>query len=112
MKKILCLLLPLLVLSAVLRAQSSASEQLSQRMAQRMKDSLNLSDGQRDQLYTVNQQLSAQKLALRAQMGASDSLGFKIQAVEKTRDSLYRPLLTVEQFQRYREKKSVLISSH
>lgn len=110
MKKFLCLKTVLLFTLFV--AAQNTPEQLSQHIAQKMKDSLFLTDVQKQSVYEVNMQLYGQKLAVRQQYNHSDSLGLKLQRIENRRDTLYFPLLSPQQYQLYKEKKRALISNN
>lgn len=88
-------------------AQTPA-EQLSINMAQRMKDTLTLTNAQRAQLYDINMDLHAKKSIARVQAGTNNP-GIQLQEIENTRDSLYRAVLTPEQYSLYRQKKNRLI---
>jgi len=98
--------------SVNVKAQNTVATQLAEKIAQKMKDSLLLSESQKEQLYTINLQLSDRKSAVRQQYATSDSLGIKIQLVEKTRDSLYKAVLTEQQFILYRQKKKNLVNNN
>lgn len=93
------------------KAQTTA-EFLADRIAQRLKDSLQLTQGQKDSLYQVNLALHNQKQAIRQQYTAMDSVRAKLQLVENMRDSLYRPVLTQGQYQLYRQRKRNLVSAN
>ena len=103
--------LVLLVAANNVNAQS-ASEQIADKIAQKMKDSLSLSTQQKTQLYTINIQLSDQKASVRQQYTGTDSLRIKMQRVENSRDSLYRPVLGEEKFILYRQKKRNLVNNN
>ncbi len=91
-------------------AQSEA-QNLAHKISQRMADSLGLTSNQKDLLYNVNMQLHDQKMLVRAKHNAVDSVGFYLQVVEDTRDSLYRPIITEEKYLLYKEKKTTLVSN-
>lgn len=103
--------------SATVPAQNESSAnshsiQLAHRIAKKMKDTLALSAQQRQQVYQVNITLSDQKHALRQQDLIANSLRVQIQRVERTRDSLYLPILGNEKYQLYLEKKRNLINNN
>lgn len=104
-----------LILLAVLKSQaqntSPEAVQLSHKIAKKMKDSLELSAQQRQKVYEVNMSLHEQKQAVRQQSPA-DSLQPRIQRIERTRDSLYRPVLGEEKYQLYLQKKRRLINNN
>lgn len=95
--------------SSVTGAQSAA-EQLADRIAQKMKDSLSLTDAQRQQIYTINMDITARKQAARAISNDRSHIGRQIQQIENSRDSLYKPVLGEEKFMLYKQKKTSLIS--
>jgi len=92
-------------------AQSPAAD-LSNRIARRMKDTLQLSDSQKNAIYAINMQLHAQKMSARQQYSAGDSLQYHIQRIENTRDALYGTVLSPEKYLLYLEKKKNLVSSN
>jgi hypothetical protein len=93
--------------------QTTSGEQLADRLAQRLKDSLQLTQSQKDQLYAVNMQLLYQKKGVWQQHQHNDSLiQVNLQRVENTRDTLYHPILTPEQYQLYRSKKRYLMRNN
>lgn len=96
----------------IVNAQKNPATELAGKIAQRMKDTLNLSDAQKVQVYDINIRLHDQKTALRNQYAGNSLLNTKIQSVENTRDSLYRTVLTQAQFLLYSQKKRTLMSSH
>ena len=77
-----------------------------------MKDTLSLSEEQKQQVYDVNIQLHEQKMQVRREYGNMDSVSIHIQKVENTRDSLYRAFLTTDQYRAYRYKKRFLVSNN
>jgi hypothetical protein len=111
MKKVF-IILSLLIFSHTVKAQSTPAEQLAEKLAQKMKDSLSLSSSQKQQLYSINMQLHSNKLLVRQQYAGSDSLIINLQKVENTRDSLYKPVLTQQQYDLYRQKKRSLVSNN
>lgn len=77
-----------------------------------MKDSLQLSEQQKLELYTVNLQLHNLKVQQRQQYTGTDSLQFKLQKVENRRDSLYRAILPPDKYLIYRQKKAMLVNNN
>jgi type IV pilus biogenesis protein CpaD/CtpE len=110
MKHILLFLL-MIPFSICIVAQQSPAEQVASRIAQKMKDSLVLTETQREQVYNVNIQLSNQKQAARASATDPDELGRQLQQIENTRDGLYQPILGEEKFMLYKQKKMNLVSN-
>lgn len=79
-------------------------------IAQRMKDTLALSEEQQDKIYAINVQMDNVKLAYYKQHGQTSSLRANMQKIESSRDSLYKPVLTEQQFLLYRQKKYLLVN--
>jgi hypothetical protein len=99
----------------LLQAQSTNANavQVAQKIAKKMKDSLNLTGNQKNSIYDVNMNLHNQKQAARLQYASTPAvLTTKMQTIEKTRDSLYTPILTAPQFILYKQKKRNLISNN
>jgi hypothetical protein len=111
MKKIFLILISACFFSKT-EAQTSPAEQLADKVAQKMKDSLSLSSSQKQQLYNINMQLHSSKLQMRQQYIGTDSVSLKIQRVENMRDSLYKPVLTQQQYELYLQRKKNLVSSN
>jgi hypothetical protein len=87
--------------------------QVAQKIAKKMKDSLNLTGNQKNSIYDINMVLHNQKQAARLQYASTPAvLTTKMQTIEKTRDSLYTPILTAPQFILYKQKKRNLISNN
>jgi hypothetical protein len=84
---------------------------IAQQIAMRMKDSLGLTGSQRHQLFLINVQLHERKMTVRNQTSADsiNVLQHKLQKVENTRDSLYKPILGIDKFLLYRQKKLNLL---
>jgi len=111
MKKILILIIVTSSFS-ITNAQTTPAEQLANKIAQKMKDTLSLSDAQKQSIYQANLQLHNQKLQVRQQQIQIDSLTNRIQVIEKTRDTLYHSHLSAQQYQLYKQKKRNLISNN
>jgi hypothetical protein len=106
-------IISLLLVFAVLNSKSQTTSQLlASKIANKMKDSLSLTQSQRDSIYQVNIQLNSQKQAFRSQFSNVDSLRVKFQGVENTRDSLYHLILTSQEFNLYQQKKRSLVTSN
>lgn len=93
-------------------SSQTTAESIAAKIAQKMKDSLSLSETQKSQLYSINMEITTQKAAMRQQYAGSDLLAVKIQQEENKRDSLYRPVLTEQQYLLYRQKKRYLINNN
>lgn len=84
---------------------------LAQKIAKKMKDTLDLSAQQRQQLYDVNMNLHNQKQDAWLGNPSMDSLTARIQRIEKTRDSLYRPIIGEAKYQAYLQKKQNIVNN-
>jgi capsular polysaccharide biosynthesis protein len=91
---------------------ANAAEQLADKIAKKMKDTLNLTGQQKHQIYDVNMSLHNQKQAARLLYTSHDSLTRAIQHIERTRDSLYLPILGQEKYQLYLPKKRNLVNNN
>ena len=111
MNKISVVVILLLVLSVKASSQTSPAVNQANRVAQRMTDSLSLNSVQKDSIYNISLGLNNQKIAVRQQYAGSDSLVFKLQLTESRRDSLYRPILTDQQFQQYIQRKLSILGN-
>lgn len=109
---VFCLLVSFSIVKS--NAQVSQSpEQLALHIAQKIKDTLNLHDSVKVKLFTINMQLHSSKMQARQQHPSqSDSVVYKIQKIEKTRDSLYQMVIPPNLFLAYKQKKRVLVSAN
>lgn len=105
-------IIALLIICAAAKAQQSPAEALAQKLATRLKDSLQLTEAHKTQLYNVNMQLHTLKQQRRQEYAGTDSLAFKVQKVENMRDSMYQAILPPEKYLLYREKKRVLLNNN
>lgn len=87
------------------------AETLSNKIADKMKDTLGLTQQQRNQVFAINMQLHQQKQAARQQYTNRDALQAAVQQIERARDSLYQAVLPNEKYLLYRQKKRTLISA-
>jgi hypothetical protein len=88
-------------------------EQLASKISQKMKDSLLLTEVQRQSIYQINLELHNQKSSVWQQYNGSDSLlRLNLQLIENKRDSLYMPVLTEEQQVLYKQKKKSLVNNN
>jgi broad specificity polyphosphatase/5'/3'-nucleotidase SurE len=92
--------------------QTTTAIQLADKIAQKMKDTLSLNQQKKTQIYNINLQLHDWKTQARQQYANSDSLGRMIQRVENKRDSLYRNVLTTNQYNLYLQKKRNLVNNN
>jgi hypothetical protein len=110
MKMILCFICLLTGLSAV--KSQTPGEEIANKIAWKMKDSLQLTDSQRIEIFQINMQITQQKANVRSQYTGSDSLRIKIQQVENTRDDLYQAILSYEKYVLYLQKKRKLVNNN
>jgi hypothetical protein len=88
-------------------------DNLAQKMAKKMKDSLNLSGKEYQAIMKINKEISEQKLQLRKKFPNNmDSLIRNTQRIENTRDTLYKAILSKQQFSTYLTKKRNLIRNN
>jgi hypothetical protein len=107
-KLLFCLILAFVC--AYAQAQTPA-QNLATKIARKMKDSLALNEEQKNNLYEINMLLHNQKMQVRSLYVVPDSVLHYLQAVENSRDSLYQPVLTEQQYILYKEKKILLVSN-
>lgn len=108
MKKIIYPFALMICLQTV-QAQNHPGEVVAARVADKLRDSLSLSKVQRDSVYGVHMFLHRQK-QLVFESFADGAVEGKLQQIENTRDSLYRPILSSQQYLQYKQKKRTLIS--
>ena len=106
--------LMIFMLFSVVKAngQVTTATQLADKIAQKMKDSLSLTDQKKTQIYDINLQLHNWKIEARQLYGNTDSLGRMLQRVENRRDSLYRNVLSVSEYELYQQKKRNLVNNN
>jgi uncharacterized sporulation protein YeaH/YhbH (DUF444 family) len=112
MKKIFILIPLLLLVTGFLQAQQTPSVQLAQRIAQKMKDTLTLTNPQRNQIFQINMQLHDRKQEVRQQTTNQDTLRIKFQRIERKRDSLYHTIMSDSKYQLYLQKKRNLVNNN
>ena len=116
--KTACALVIMLCIGRVSHAQTNAVSQantstlVAAKIADRMKDSLQLSTSQRNSVHDINLQINLLKQDVRSRFTNRDSLTIHIQKIENSRDSLYKPVLTGQQFNQYKQKKRFLITAN
>lgn len=112
MKKLFIYLSITIALHGILNAQTT-SEMLAEKISKKMKDTLSLSKAQTAQIYAINLRLSTQKALARKYYAGTDSAGYYIQRIERTRDSLYHTVITNEEkYNLYKKKKRNLVSNN
>jgi hypothetical protein len=93
-------------------SQPEPAKQMAEKIAIRMKDSLGLTEQQKQQVYDINILLFNQKAAARQAYNGTSSLSVQIQKIEKTRDSLYQTVLPPDKYFLYRGKKKTLVHNN
>lgn len=104
-------LITIIITQIQLSAQKPA-EQIANKIAQKMKDSLSLTNSQKNGIFIINIQLNNQKNAIRHKTSDDASLTGKIQRIENKRDSLYSTVLTQTQMILYKQKKRNLVNNN
>jgi hypothetical protein len=93
-------------------SQTNAHEQVAGSIAQKMTDSLGLTTTQKNQIYNINMQLANQKALARQQYSSIDSVRYRLQKIENSRDSLYHTVLSEDKYFLYKEKKRFLVATN
>lgn len=94
------------------RGQSQTPAQLvAAKIADKMRDSLDLSNQEREDIYDKNIWLHTQKMLARANYG-HDTLRIQMQLIENNRDTLYKGILSVEKYELYRQKKMHIVNNN
>jgi hypothetical protein len=112
------ILMILVLMTTFLKASFSQSNgegpstQLANRIADKMRDSLSLSEKQRNEIFVINTQLQNKKKAARASGQNRESIGLALQQIENTRDSLYATVLSASEILVYKQKKRNLIRNN
>ena len=91
---------------------NQVAENLAKKIADRMKDSLGLSEQQRNSIFDINMQIHKQKMEKRKQYAKDPLLGNHLQKVENTRDSLYRAVLPEDKFILYKKKRTNIVNNN
>ena len=113
MKKLALLFIICLAFSPVYSQADSIAISLATRLANRIKDSLDLSENERNKILSVNLELHKRKLNVRNEYSDPGELKYFIQQIENTRDSLYKSSIdTDEKFQAYLSRKKSLLQSN
>ncbi|HSU28158.1 MAG TPA: hypothetical protein VLJ68_07240 [Chitinophagaceae bacterium] len=113
MKKIRILIIGVvMLLPGVVYSQDSTAIRLADHIAGKMKDSLSLTNDQRNQVYNINMYIHNQKTSARQLYANPDTLRYRMQRIENERDSLYRGVIPDSTFLIYRQKKRFLISAN
>jgi hypothetical protein len=110
-KKIIILGIAGLLTCEISEAQSTQAIEVAEKISQKMKDSLDLNEEQRKNVYALNIRLHSRKMEVRQKFAETDSLSRYFQRIENTRDSLYREILPEEKYLLYRQKKKNLVNN-
>jgi hypothetical protein len=86
--------------------------ELNNKMAKRVGDSLNLTLNAVDSIRIINKDLSEKKMTIWRTGLDSKTLQREIQAVENTRDSLYKAVLSQSLYFEYMRRKNEIISNN
>lgn len=95
--------------STTVQAQGNSPQQLANKIANKMKDTLGLSEPQRNHIYTINMQLHVKKKNSPGHFYHQDTTSVHSIKLEKLRDDLYKGVLTPSQYILYRQKKQQLV---
>lgn len=113
MNRIYVLALLLIAFGGKASSQNSTPAFIAGKIAEKLRDTLALTDVQKDRVFAVNMQIYNCKRAARAQYSIDDAqLQVKIQEAENTRDSLYKEILTNTQYLLYKRKKPGLVNNN
>lgn len=104
----------LIGISFSLKAQNAdaGANAIASGIAKKMQDSLNLSLGQKKSIGNINVQIHESKMAVWKEFSDTASIRVRVQRIENNRDSLYKAVLTAQQYEMYRQKKRTLISAN
>lgn len=115
MKKSLILLLFLAAGKSIMAQDStqvSPAEKLAQKIATKMKDSLGLTDQQKNEVYTINMNLHDQKAVIWKKYINRDSIQVHLQRIENTRDFQYQQVLPDVKYSLYKQKKKEIVGGN
>lgn len=90
--------------------QARYDEPVARIISQKMCDSLSLDQETTARIYRINLHLAREKQKLRTAGKPASGLAGGFQQIENQRDSLYKKVLSKDQFERYEKKKTGLIS--
>jgi len=101
------------VIPFVACSQEDQAETLAKKIAQRLGDTLALSIQERADVLSANLSIVAQKKTVFLNEAMPDSVkAVKLQAIENTRDSLYRRIIGLERFEVYKNKKKSIVNNN
>ena len=112
MKKVLCITMLFFTVTVSLKAQTVSAAAVAERIANKMKDSLNLNNAQRNQIFAVNVLINNRKSDVRQQYTNTDSIRYHIQRIENRRDSMYHNILAEPKYLLYKQKKRFLVTAN
>lgn len=102
----------ILLTSAAAPAQETPAQQVANKIAQKLKDTLSLSELQHKKVLRIHHEMNEKKLLVRQQYQLRDSIASGLQRVENQRDSLYKEILSLQQYELYQQKKRSLVSNN
>ena len=97
------------ILTNVLYGQSGSAETAANRDAIKIKDSLSLTDPQRQQIFKFSKEFHLQKQSIKQKFSSQDSIGFYVQKIAIVRDSMYRFAMPINKYELFLQKKNNLI---
>lgn len=109
MKRNILTLIIAMLLTGALKAQQASPEAQAFQLATRMSDSLSLTVEQKDSVYAISLRLIQQTRDVFSQAPPADSLQPRLQRIENERDVLYKPILGIEKYLLYKQRKRVLL---
>ncbi len=113
MKKIVVFILLLLAACNInAQQQNTPAEKLAHHIANKMADSLNLTNQQRQNIFTANMDLHQQKMQARSKSQDRIIVGKELQRIEGTRNSYYKNILTETEYNLYFQKRQVFITAN
>lgn len=92
-------------------AQNDHANLTANKIAQKMKDTLNLTAQQKNAIKNINMELHERKKKAREKSTDRVIVGRDLQKIENKRDSLFKTVLTTEQYILYMKKKRKLVSN-
>jgi hypothetical protein len=106
MKKIIFFVIGALMGTVSLQAQSATAVHTAAKVANKMKDSLNLSTDQRSLIYEINLRIAEERETSGNSYPSGDSTINGLRGLAPWRDTMYKRVLSPEQFQRYIRRKT------
>ncbi len=111
-KKILLIFLIVFINSLQFVQGQNPATQLANHIADKMKDTLNLTNQKRNQIFAINMYLHNRKMIVRQRTANPELVRAGLQRVEHMRDSMYQTILPSGKYQIYLQKKRFLVTSN